>query len=73
MAEIHRQAADDMIKTARIALTTLLDSNLSTVGVGLTIREVADIGNRAAFALQVLDGSTSFDKQTITVRRERDK
>ena len=60
----HFQAAKD-------ALNKVLSTPAHTISG--TIRDITATGNRAIFALQVLNGDTAFDKQTITVTTEAPK
>jgi hypothetical protein len=50
--------------TARRALQDILGAPAPS---GASIGEVMAVGNKALFALQVLDGDTEFGKQTITI------
>lgn len=57
----HFQAAKD-------ALNKVLSTPAHTIAG--TVRDITATGNRAIFALQVLNNETAFDKQTITVTTE---
>jgi hypothetical protein len=63
-ASYYGNQIDLKIEDARRALGAVLDLPVPS---GMTIGSSLTLGNKVIFALQVLDGETEFEKQTITL------